>query len=576
MRYLISEHGEKPFLFAPVNRAAGLVNLRIFADGQVVDEQSLRIGEPAEMLAAFSLEAFRGQRIEAEFFDDDKTEEHPELSALLFTGDRETEEAPLDNTRRPLIHYTCKKGFLNDPNGLLYYDGWYHMFYQYNPYGVTHGNTCWGHARSRDCLHWEELAPAIWADREDGCIFSGSGVVDYDNTSGLKDGEAAPILLFYTATGYRFPPRRYFDHNFDAFFLEHSSTPFTKQGIACSTDGGRSFRKYENNPVLTQRAVLNRDPKVVWVPSLKAWVMLLFLQDHTYQFFYSENLLDWEDGERISLEDCGECPDLFSLPLGPDSTVNRADVMEKEKKWILWGAPGNYKIGHFEGRHFEPETGLIRGWCMENGKYASGGAFAGYAPQTFYGLPGGRVLQLYWITEGFEGAGFASCMSLPVELSLVSGPAGPRLRFQPCEETKSLRRAQRSFHGITTEGLLTEGAAGEAFELELRAAMGARGRIVLSVRGILLIYDREDGRFICPSGNYEIGRHKDVLELRIWADRGVMELYTADGSFHTMIAAEAGKRARDAAVMECRDASLSGNLWELASIWERSPSPEIV
>ncbi|MFN7563585.1 MAG: glycoside hydrolase family 32 protein, partial [Prosthecobacter sp.] len=150
---------------------------------------------------------------------------------------------------RPQFHFTSMRGRLNDPNGLLSFDGEHHLFYQLHPYGVKSGSKSWGHAVSRDFLHWEELPIAIHAEAE-GMMFSGSGVVDWKNTSGFQTGKEPPLVLIYTATG---PPR--------------------DQRLAFSNDRGRTWTKFAGNPVLPEVAHNNRDPKVFWHEPTQRWVM---------------------------------------------------------------------------------------------------------------------------------------------------------------------------------------------------------------------------------------------------------------------------------------------------------------
>jgi fructan beta-fructosidase len=198
---------------------------------------------------------------------------------------------------RPQFHFSSQRGWLNDPNGLVYYRGEYHLFYQHNPYGWTARNMQWGHAVSRDLVHWEELDTAIQPDAR-GWIWSGSAVIDWDNTSGLgKDGQP-PMVLFYTAAG----------------------NPFT-QCLVYSLDG-RTFTKYEGNPIVPQITPGNRDPKVIWYEPTKSWVMTLYVsepvptslnggQRNAIYFLTSHNLKDWAISSTI--EGFFECPDLFEL-----------------------------------------------------------------------------------------------------------------------------------------------------------------------------------------------------------------------------------------------------------------------
>ncbi len=556
MKYLICEKLEKSIILFPVSRDGRMINVRILADGITVAEQTLRISRKAEMNATFLLEDHRNKKIEVEVFDDKEIIEFPDIVSYVKVCDKEEEEnntGVLPEYIRPGIHYTCKKGFMNDPNGLLYYKDNYHMFYQWNPYGVSPGNTHWGHCVSRDLVHWEELPPAIEPDEEDGCIFSGSGVIDSQNTSGLKSGEEAPILLFYTATGYRFPPMKYYRNNFDDFF-EKSGTAYTKQCIAYSIDGGKTFVKYEKNPILTQRTALNRDPKVVWDQDHECWIMILFLYGNQYQLFFSKNLLDWEDGQRIEMEDSAECPDLFCLPL---------DGQKNNMKWVLWGAPGNYQVGYFKDGNFVSETGIVKSSMLDHLKHSSRSPFGGYAAQTYFGILEGRVIQTCFITTDFFAAPFRSCMSLPVELELVSVHGQMRLRFLPPEELKLLRRRRWTITDHNVEGALIDAFSEEIFEMDLKATLEDEGRFILNIRGTLLVYDKKNETLITPKGSYPLPCSNNSLGLHIWVDRGSIELFSADGLVHIILAGILDVGNRDLSLVECRDASLSGHVWGL-------------
>ena len=221
---------------------------------------------------------------------------------------------------RPQFHFTAKKNWLNDPNGLVYYQGEYHLFFQHNPSGINWANTIvWGHAVSSDMVNWKQLANAIEPD-ELGAIWSGSGVVDWDNTAGFQSGKEAAMVNIYTSAG----------------------KPFT-QSIAYSNDRGRTWRKYEKNPVLGHIIGTNRDPKVIWHASSKRWVMALYLDGNNYALFSSPNLKQWTRLCDIQLPGSSECPDIFELSVDDDI---------ENTKWVFWGANGNYIIGTFDGRAF--------------------------------------------------------------------------------------------------------------------------------------------------------------------------------------------------------------------------------
>ncbi len=228
-----------------------------------------------------------------------------------------------DEQYRPQFHFSAKKGWLNDPNGLVYSNGQYHMFYQHNPFGEQWGNMTWGHATSPDLVHWTEHSPALAADPT-GVKFSGTAVIDFNNTAGLQSGPTPTMALFYTSVG-----------SFD-------------QRMAYSNDSGRSFRYYDGNPVLpSQSGADDRDPQVFWHEDSNKWVQVVWVAGHngnpqSYQFFGSQNLTDWT--YLSETPNFFECPDFFQLPVNGNPN---------DKRWVLSGADGGYQIGNFDGTTFQ-------------------------------------------------------------------------------------------------------------------------------------------------------------------------------------------------------------------------------
>lgn len=243
---------------------------------------------------------------------------------------------------QPQFHFSSRRGWINNPNGLVYYKGEYHLFYQHNPYGCKWGNMHWGHAVSEDLIHWNELGDVLYPD-EMGTMFSGSGVVDTYNTSGLKCGAEDPIVLFYTAAG--------------GTSIQSTGHPFT-QCIAYSIDGGRTWTKYHDNPVIGEIKSGNRDPKVVWHESTGRWLMALYLEGEGYALFASPDLKNWSQFAEYRIEGTGECPDIFELPVDGDPN---------NKRWVFWSANGSYMIGSFDGRNFVEEYRHITGSSIEAG-----------------------------------------------------------------------------------------------------------------------------------------------------------------------------------------------------------------
>ena len=291
---------------------------------------------------------------------------------------------------RPVIHYTAPVGWLNDPNGLVYADGKYHLFAQHNPYSRYWGNMTWIHAVSDDLLHWAELGDALFPD-ELGTMYSGSAVVDRENAAGFgKDA----IILFYTAAG----------NNSEA----SKDKPYT-QCLAYSTDGGMTFTKYANNPIIPHIIGANRDPKVVYSPELGRWILALYLDKNDYGLFLSDNLINWEKWETVTMKTDTECPNFFPLKYGGKNI------------WVLFGAADKYML-------FEINDGrLVRIQDEERLYFAKGGS---YASQVYWGTDPDTV-RLSWLHTDTKGAVFNSQMGVPTEMFLQEEAGKIRLGSYP-------------------------------------------------------------------------------------------------------------------------------------------------
>jgi fructan beta-fructosidase len=331
---------------------------------------------------------------------------------------------------RPQVHFSSRQGWLNDPNGLVKVGDTYHLFYQHNPADAVWQNMHWGHAVSADLLHWEEQDIALFPD-EHGTMFSGSAIEDMDNVSGLGDGTAPPVLLFYTAAGST--PDRY------------------TQCLAFSKDRGKTFQKYAKNPIIPNLAGNNRDPKVIWCEEINAFVMALYLDGGTRDFalFGSDNLLDWNQFQTITLPNDAECPDFYPLT---DEEGNR--------RWILSGASDTYFVGQFANGLFVPEG---------NAKALSFGNNRAYASQTFSGIDNRRI-RISWNRTDIPGTPFNCQMTFPVEMKLRRKEEGFVLTASPIAELQNLYTdgEPTAFH-VTLRAFLHENAAifvcGEKFAL---------------------------------------------------------------------------------------------------------------
>lgn len=399
---------------------------------------------------------------------------------------------------RPRYHFTSRRGWLNDPNGLVFRNGVWHLFYQHNPYNHGWDNMHWGHATSRDLLRWTEHPDALYPDAE-GYMYSGSGFFIPQGTSRLAD--AGAIGLAYTAEGTR----------------SHLPGRKTTQGIAVSRDGGKTFAKFGGNPVLPHIVGENRDPKVFWHAPSRHWVMALYLDGPDYGIFTSPDLVAWKRTQTYQIPGDTECPDLFPLAVDGDPANIR---------WVAWGANGRYLTGNFDGERFTPDGGVKR--------HYSGNAYAG---QTYGDVPGGRRVHIGWMRDGgdaFKGAPFNLQMTLPMDFTLRTEDGALRLHAEPCKEAASLRTNSREWHDVefSTGGKdPLEGMKGDAFEIEAEISADTTAREI----GFRLFdeypvtWKPGDGTFSGVEGKVKPMDGK--LRLRIFVDRVSMEVFV-NGTYH--------------------------------------------
>ena len=404
---------------------------------------------------------------------------------------------------RPQLQFSPRRGWTNDPNGLAFYRGEYHLFFQHNPYGAVWGNMHWGHATSHDLIHWEEHGEALYPD-DMGPMFSGSAVVDWKNTSGFGQDGKPPLVLMYTAAG----------------------NP-TVQCLAYSNDG-RTFAKYAGNPVIKEITRGNRDPKVFWHEPSKQWVLTLYVglpdpngeldargnhkPNHTIHFFTSPNLKDW----TLQSQSPGlyECPDFFELPV---------DGNAANKKWVLTAASSEYFVGSFDGRKFTPETPKLPGHL--------GRGF--YAAQTYSDAPDGRRIQIGWGQAPSPGMPFNQLQTLPCELQLHQTPEGPRLRRQPIKELESLRRKawQSSAKLDLAEGRQIPWPMCMAELLEIRADFqpAADSEVLFNVRGVEIAYSAAKKEISVNGLRASAPLQDGNQRIIIYTDRTYFTIFAGDG-----------------------------------------------
>jgi fructan beta-fructosidase len=494
------------YLHLPVKNGAPKRVVSFEVDGTKVREFTIEYAAAAPDFWVFAeVAAWRGRnlRVTAEGLSAGALERLEQSDALKDAGSLYVE--PL----RPQFHFSSRRGWNNDPNGLLYYEGEYHLFYQHNPYGWAHGNMTWGHATSRDLVRWAEQGDVLHPDAL-GTMYSGSGVVDWRNTSGLGTGGRPPLVLIYTAAGGTNPWSK--------------GQPFT-QCLAYSNDAGRTWTKYAGNPVLGERTRGNRDPKVFWHEPGRHWVMVLYagypqagkndakgkpVVIHTIEFFASPNLREWTYLSR--LEGFYECPDLFELPVDGDA---------KNTRWVIHGANSDYMVGRFDGKTFAPETPLLKGH--------RGDAF--YAPQTFSDMPDGRRVQIGWGRVPMPGMPFNQQMLFPCELSLRGTPEGPRLAWQPVRELATLRgKVHRIAPGILAPGANPlAGVRLREFEIEADLEAGDAREVGFVLRGVPVVYDVRRQELTVAKATAPVPLEDGRLRLHLLADRRSLEIFGRRG-----------------------------------------------
>ena len=433
------------------------------------------------------------------------------LTALLGLVRAASAVEPYGESLRPQFHFTARSNWLNDPNGLVHYAGEWHLFFQHNPRGNQWGNMTWGHAVSTNLFHWKQLPDAIRQD-EQGDIWSGSAVVDWNNTAGFAGGPEKALVALYTTAGGFTPVR--------------DKKTFT-QSLAYSTDKGRSWTKSPSNPVIAQRGDGDRDPKVFWHEPTKKWVMVLYVgvpdaqeKDpkghpvirHTAQIFNSPDLKAWTFLSTVP--GIYECPDLFELPVDG----NRANT-----RWVLFGADGNYLLGRFDGTNFVSEG------PRQTGDH--GANF--YAAQTYSDVPDGRRILVGWMRDGkYPGMPFNQQMGLPVELSLVTTPAGIRLFRQPAKEFAQLRTGQRIELGgspLRAGESLPLNPQSDLVQGELRFAPGAGGDVVLNVRGAEIRWSAADRSLHAFGRKAPLAPVDGRISLNVVLDRSSIEIFGNNG-----------------------------------------------
>ena len=482
---MLEFYADHKYLVFPVSCHAQDKRLYFYIDGKLVYDIVFSLDyEQPDFYYPLNIERFHGKTVQ---IDCDK-------DMRIQVDQRDAVDTSYDGKYRPYAHFTAKRGWLNDPNGLVYYHGCYHMFYQHNPVDCKWGNMHWGHAVSSDLIHWQEKEIAFYPD-EDGTVFSGSAIVDWKNVTGLKQNEHEVILIFYTCAGDTSEASK--------------GKPFT-QNLAYSIDGGNTFIKYKKNPVIAHLVAENRDPKVIYYEPDDSYIMAIYLEEHEYVLYKSQNMLDWKPIQHISLPEDGECPDFF--PLAAD---NNADNI----KWVLIGASDRYLTGSFDGEQFTVESDLMR-LNYGNGSYAA---------QSWSDVPGRRIRTAF-SSVVIPGEPYASCLNLPQEMSLRTINGGLRLCVMPVKETELLHTAKKTFPNISID-------AGQPFQYQVSSKccditlrVLSQDSFTFALFGLELRYDAGKSVLKCLEKEAPVQGENGYLAIRLIMDTINAELFADSGS----------------------------------------------
>lgn len=491
---------ESRYLHLPVKNGAPMRHVTMLIDGNVARQFDIELAAgDADFSTFVDLDKFQGRKL---VIDAGKIIDGNQLLKSITAHD--TLPAVDDiyrESQRPQFHFTSRRGWLNDPNGLVYHAGEWHLFYQHNPYGWSWGNMHWGHAVSKDLLHWQELPDALYPGVDaKGACFSGSAIVDRDNTGGFKTGDRDVLIAAFTDTG-------------------------AGESLAFSNDLGRSWQTYAKNPIVKHAG---RDPKIVWHAPTRRWVMVVYDESEKSQniaFYSSPDLKDWR---RESLA-AGyfECPDLLELPVDGDA---------KNTKWVLYAADGRYMLGDFDGKQFHSQTDKLQLW---HGNF--------YAAQTFFGAPQARCVQIGW-GRGIEfpNMPFNQQMTFPVELTLRTTADGVRMFAEPVREIAELQGKKFAWKTLAVAGERKfDDARGGLYRLRGNIEIGQAKLVGLTVGGVPVTYDVAAGEIQCLGVRAKMPHAKGKISLEILADRGSVEVF----GDHGRVALSIGTlQANDAAV----------------------------
>jgi fructan beta-fructosidase len=523
---------EHQYINIPIEEKENRQYVNLIVDDKVYTYNDIRVANAnVDYWTFIDVSKYLGKNFTLEFSQD-----VPGIEKIYQSDQFKGQEKLYNEELRPQLHFTTRRGWTNDPNGMVYYKGEYHLFYQHNPYEINWGNMTWGHSVSKDLIHWKELPIALEPD-ELGTIFSGSAVIDYKNSSGFKKGSEDVMVVTYT---------------------NHLKDEKQQQSMAYSLDRGRTFTKYEGNPVIPAQRRFGsgheRDPKVFWYEPGNHWVLVMH-DALNYSIYNSKNLKDWEYQSSV---DAGfwECPELFELAIDGD---------ENNKKWILYGVQGTYLIGGFDGKVFTPETEMLR--------YSVGGMTAA---QTFNNEPEGRRLQIGWGHAEFPGMPFKQAFTMVQEFKLKTTRNGLRLMIEPAKEIEKLYVKSHRFDNVLIGDVINKKLSNiKSSLLHIKATFEIVNddSFGLDINGYKIKYDVPTNQL---NGHFLPLQNKQ-LQLEIIVDKTLVEVYANGGLIYWFDDYNEGDldnfkisliRSKSSLNVDSKTLIKNLEIHELKSIWE--------
>lgn len=529
---------DRPYLYLPVKQGARCTLMRLSAEGSSQREFEIQLAQndqKPDFWVYEDLKAYEGKTltVEADWLPNGTND----LSALMLSSSLPGGDMLYKEEFRPQLHFSAICGRLADPVGLVWCDGEYHMFFEHWAYGIgTPMIRSWGHAVSDDLVHWKELPTAVYSD-ELGTVFSGCGVIDKQNTSGLQTGKEPPMLLFYTSAAGSSPASR---------------GKLVSQSMAYSNDRGRSWTKFPGNPVIPNVKGGNRDPKIFWHKPSDRWVMFLYLQSATYTVLTSRDLIAWTRASDVKLPGVMENPDFYELPVAGTPT---------ERKTVF-SANGHYYVGYFDGERFLPEGSLV---AMPWNNL--------YAEQTFFNLSPGdtRVIQMaYILGVKFPGMPFSQQMTAPRELSLRETTNGLRVCAFPVREIEQQRGKSQTWESITvsSEDNILESVTGDLFDIECDLTPSS-GNIVFTICGEKVVYNAVENTINTYGKSVELAPENGRVSFRFLVDRTSIEMFANRGLVHIAFGIAPERKNKQLSLTAEKSEFFVNRLqvWNMKSIW---------